>query len=87
MAALPFRAVRSPVSLQAGAHRVTLGGGSHQFSRASSSISCSRGATLSAITADENLVSVLKSKIESTVVNEAPEDDEVSCISLSHVFD
>ncbi|KAL0843864.1 hypothetical protein Bca101_017110 [Brassica carinata] len=77
VAALPFRAVRSPVSLQAGAHRVTLGGGSHQFSRASSSlISCSRGSTLTAITADENLVSVLGSKIKCSVVNEAPEDDE-----------
>ncbi|KAG2333076.1 hypothetical protein Bca4012_017261 [Brassica carinata] len=76
VAALPFRAVISPVSLQAGAHRVTLGGGSHH--RASSSlISCSRGSTLTAITADENLVSVLESKIESTVVNEAPEDDEL----------
>ncbi|KAG2333081.1 hypothetical protein Bca52824_004261 [Brassica carinata] len=78
VAALPFRAVRSPVSLQAGAHRVTLGGGSHQFSRASSSlISCSRGSTLTAITADENLVSVLGSKIKCSVVNEAPEDDEL----------
>ncbi|KAJ4867711.1 Mitochondrial glycoprotein family protein [Raphanus sativus] len=72
VAALPFRAVRSSVSLQTGAQRVTLGG-SHQFSRASSLISFSRGSTLSAITADQNLVSVLESEIKCSFVNEAPE--------------
>ncbi|CAF2121733.1 uncharacterized protein At2g39795, mitochondrial-like [Brassica rapa] len=76
VATLPFRAVRSRVTLQTGAQRVTLGGGSPQFSRASSLISLSRGSKLSAITADENLVSVLESQIESAVVKEAPEEDE-----------
>ncbi|KAF2544785.1 hypothetical protein F2Q70_00023524, partial [Brassica cretica] len=55
---------------------VTLGGGSRQFSRASWLISFSRGSTLSAITADENLVSVLESEIKCSVVNEVPEEDE-----------
>ncbi|KAG5403870.1 hypothetical protein IGI04_009989 [Brassica rapa subsp. trilocularis] len=76
VATLPFRAVRSRVTLQTGAQIVTLGGGSPQFSRASSLISLSRGSKLSAITADENLVSVLESQIESAVVKEAPEEDE-----------
>ncbi|KAJ4907587.1 Mitochondrial glycoprotein family protein [Raphanus sativus] len=81
VAARPFRAVRSPVSLQTGAQRVTLGGGgSHQFSRSSSSsslMSFSRGWKLSAITADANLVSVLESEIEGTFVNEDPHDDDL----------
>ncbi|WZY81341.1 hypothetical protein YC2023_027725 [Brassica napus] len=75
VATLPFRAVRPPLSLQTGAQRVTLGGGSPQFSRASSLISLSRGSKLSAITAQENLVSVLESQIESAVVNEETPDD------------
>ncbi|RID69274.1 hypothetical protein BRARA_C01375 [Brassica rapa] len=75
VATLPFRAVRPPLSLQTGAQRVTLGGGSRQFSRASSLISLSRGSKLSAITAQENLVSVLESQIESAVVNEETPDD------------
>ncbi|CAN6806939.1 unnamed protein product [Brassica oleracea] len=72
VATLPFRAVRPPLSLQTGAQRVTLGGGSRQFSRA---ISLSTGSKLSAITAQENLVSVLESQIESAVVNEETPDD------------
>ncbi|KAF2583097.1 hypothetical protein F2Q68_00001072 [Brassica cretica] len=75
VATLPFRAVRPPLSLQTGAQRVTLDGGSRQFSLASSLISLSRGSKLSAITAQENLVSVLESQIESAVVNEETPDD------------
>ncbi|KAG5403872.1 hypothetical protein IGI04_009991 [Brassica rapa subsp. trilocularis] len=77
VATLPFLVVRSPVTLQTGAQRVTLGGGSHQFSRASSLISFSRGSMLSAITADENLVSVLESEINCSVVKEVPGEDEL----------
>ena len=85
MATLPFRAVRSRVTLQTGAQRVTLGGGSRQFSRASSLISLSRGSKLIAITAQENLVSVLESQIESAVVKEAPEEDEVTSIYIPYL--
>ena len=86
MATLPFRAVRPPLSLQTGAQRVTLGGGSRQFSRASSLISLSTGSKLSAITAQENLVSVLESQIESAVVNEETPDDGEEEDKVSSIY-
>ena len=77
VATLPFGAARSPpASLQTGAHRVTFGR-SHRFSRL---ISFS---ALSAITPTSNLLSLLESEIESSVVNEdAPDNEEVSSIYL-----
>ena len=86
VATLPFRAVRPPLSLQTGAQRVTLGGGSRQFSRASSLISLSRGSKLIAITAQENLVSVLESQIESAVVNEETPDDGEEEDKVSSIY-
>ncbi|KAH0889071.1 hypothetical protein HID58_051500 [Brassica napus] len=72
VATLPFGAARSPpASLQTGAHRVTFGR-SHRFSRL---ISFS---ALSAITPTSNLLSLLESEIESSVVNEdAPDNEEL----------
>ncbi|CDY47065.1 BnaA03g12330D [Brassica napus] len=71
VATLPFRPARSPAaSLQTGAQRVTFGR-SHQFSRLISFSSTS------ALTPSSNLVSLLESEIESSVINEdAPDNDE-----------
>lgn len=84
VATLPFRVARSPPArLQPGAQRVTFGG-SHQFS---SLISFSSTWALSAITPSSNLVSLLESEIQSSIVNvDAPNNDEVSSILLSAIF-
>lgn len=75
VATLPFRVARSPPArLQPGAQRVTFGG-SHQFS---SLISFSSTWALSAITPSSNLVSLLESEIQSSIVNvDAPNNDEL----------
>ena len=77
VATLPFRPARSPAaSLQTGAQRVTFGR-SHQFSRLISFSSTW------ALTPSSNLLSLLESEIESSVINEdAPDNDEVSSILL-----
>ncbi|KAJ0261709.1 hypothetical protein HA466_0047790 [Hirschfeldia incana] len=75
-ATLPFRAARSPrASLQTGGARRVTFGSSHQFSRL---ISFSSTSALSAITPSSNLISLLESEIESSVVNQdAPNNDEL----------
>ncbi|KAH0889068.1 hypothetical protein HID58_051497 [Brassica napus] len=72
VATLPFRPARSPTaSLQTGAQRVTFGR-SHQFSRLISFSSTW------ALTPSSNLLSLLESEIESSVINEdAPDNDEL----------
>ncbi|CAF1699208.1 unnamed protein product [Brassica oleracea var. botrytis] len=72
VATLPFRPARSPAaSLQTGAQRVTFGR-SHQFSRLISFSSTW------ALTPSSNLLSLLESEIESSVINEdAPDNDEL----------
>ncbi|CAF2121809.1 BnaA03g12340D [Brassica napus] len=72
---LPFRAASSPpASLQTGTQRVTFGG-SHQCSRL---ISFSSISAVRAITPSSNLLSLLESEIESSVVDEdAPDNEEL----------
>ncbi|XP_013627790.1 PREDICTED: uncharacterized protein At2g39795, mitochondrial-like isoform X2 [Brassica oleracea var. oleracea] len=70
VATLPFRPARSPAaSLQTGAQRVTFGR-SHQFSRLISFSSTW------ALTPSSNLLSLLESEIESSVINEDASDND-----------